>query len=104
MAFGRYLRNAKNFIRHDITLEPVIFGSLFTWFLVEGSQMTTNLLITKICQIELQFEEDFCKKVISKENMTDLEKDNEAIVQGRVNNFEVCMRNDILEVNKIIMY
>ena len=97
MAFGRYLRNAKNFIRHDITLEPVIFGSLFTWFLVEGSQMTTNLLITKICQIELQFDEDFCKKVISKENMTDLEKDNEAIVQSRVNNFEVYTRNNILE-------
>lgn len=89
MPFVRYLRNVKNFIRHDITLEPVIFGSLFTWFMIEGSQMTTNLLITKICQIELEYDEYFCKKVISKENMTALEKDNEAIVQSKVNNFEV---------------
>ena len=89
MAFGRYLRNVKDFIRHDLSLEPVIFGNLFAWFLVEASQMTTNLLITKICQIELEFDEDFCKKIISKENMTSEEKDNEALVQTRVNNFEV---------------
>ena len=92
MALSRYLRNVKNFIRHDITLEPVIFGYLFTWFLVEGSQMTTNLLITKICQIELNYGEEFCKKVISKESMTLIEKEKEAIVQTRVNNFEVCLR------------
>ena len=93
MALGRYFRNVKNFIRHDITLEPVIFGYLFTWFLIEGSQMTTNLLITKICHIELDYDEDFCKKVISKENMTSFEKEQEAIVQTRVNNFEVCLRD-----------
>ena len=94
MAIFRYLKSVRDFIRHDLSLEPVIFGYLFTWFVVEGSQMTTNILITKFCRIELDYPEDFCKKMTSKENITNAswagsEKEWEAEVQRRVNDFEV---------------
>ena len=87
MAICRFLQKVKNFLHHDLTLEPVIFGYLFTWFLVEGSQMTTNILITKICHIEMKYPEEFCKNITSKANVTD--HDAEAAVQRRVNDFEV---------------
>jgi hypothetical protein len=94
MAIFQYLKSVKNFLRHDLSLEPVIFGYLFTWFVVEGSQMTTNILITKICRIELKYPEDFCNKMTSKENITKTDETLqwEAEVQRRVNDFEVMFQ------------
>ena len=89
MAICRYLKNIKDFIRNDLTLEPVIFGYIFTWFVVEGSQMTTNLLITKICRIEMKYSDDFCQNMTSKANVTDHVAESE--VQRRVNDFEVIL-------------
>ena len=99
MAIYRYLKSVTNFIRHDLSLEPVIFGYLFTWFVIEGSQMTTNILITKICHIEMQYPKDFCKNITTKSNMSFLPeefnytdpKTAEAAVQRRVNDFEVIL-------------
>ena len=57
--------------------------------------MTTNLLISKICRIELKYSEDFCQNMTSKANVTDHVAESE--VQRRVNDFEVTFNFVVIQ-------
>ena len=89
-AICRYIKGVRDAIRHDLSLEPVIFGYMFTYYLVEGAQMTNNILIHKICHYEMKYPDDLCKNITSKGNVTDQVAEDR--VQRRVNDFEVQIR------------
>ena len=46
-----------------ITLEPVSFTFSFGRSLVDGAQITTDLLLNKICQSQLEYPEDICSNL-----------------------------------------
>jgi PCFT/HCP family folate transporter-like MFS transporter 1/3 len=68
----------------SISIEPVLFVNVFGISIVMGAQISTNLLIWKICHLELNYPEEICG------NLTDdAYKDVEEIVQADVNNFQM---------------
>ena len=44
----------------SITIEPLLFMIAFSLSLIGGAQVTTNLLIWKICHVELHYNENVC--------------------------------------------
>ena len=73
-----------NTLKKHISLEPVIFLFGFGWSILNSSKVHTNLLIWKICHLELGYNETICDD-LSSENNTDIMTD----VQIRLNNFEM---------------
>ena len=68
----------------SLTIEPVIFMHAIGLAIINGSQVSTNLLIWKICNLELNFTEDICSNLTDEAN-----KEYEEIVQTEVNNFQM---------------
>ena len=66
-----------------ITLEPVIFFFLVGTFILNGAQIPTNILIYKICHVELNHTEEICAN-LGNDAYNGIEND----VQIRVNNFQ----------------
>ena len=65
-----------------ITLEPAIFLLICGQNLVKGSNLQIDLLIWKICRIELNYPEDVCAN-ITNDGFEDINNE----VQKRANNF-----------------
>ena len=83
----QFLCSVKYFVCKKVTLEPVIFGYYFIYCMQEGSQMTTDLLIGKVCKFEMKFPEELCNNLASKNHTNSSDAASE--VQRRANNFEV---------------
>ena len=66
----------------DVTLEPVVFLVKFGSILIVGAQIQTDLLLWKICHLQLGYSELICQNLTSDEN--DLINDQ---VQLKANNF-----------------
>lgn len=77
------LQSVKEFFQ-SITIEPVVFLFQFGIFAVKGAQLPTNLLIWKICVMELGYPESVCNNLTLEEN-----KDIESEVQKHVNHFQM---------------
>ena len=67
-----------------ITIEPVIFLFIVGTYILMGSQIPTNILIYKICHIELNYTEEVCEHLGDDSN-----RDTEEEVQVLVNNFQM---------------
>ena len=65
-----------------ITLEPAIFLIVCGQHLVKGSNLQIDLLIWKICHLELNYTEDVCANITNDEY-----EDINDEVQKRANNF-----------------
>ena len=65
-----------------LTLEPFIVLFVFIWFIQSGVKIRKNLLMWKICKIELNYTENICNN-LSQHNETQSE------VQINLNNFEM---------------
>ena len=83
------IKRANTFWKTTVTLEPVIILYTFAAFVLDGSKITTNLLITKICNLS-----DFTNET----NLTDCsnvtwvaEQDD---IMTQVNDFQVRLRID----------
>ena len=70
-----------------IKLEPFIFLAIFGWAAMNSAQVRTKLLLWKICEIDLGYEEALCKNISSNATV-------ESKVQIKANEFE--MVNDWL--------
>jgi PCFT/HCP family folate transporter-like MFS transporter 1/3 len=66
----------------SITIEPALFVYTFGLGIVLGAQITTNLLIWKICHLELNYPEEICGNLSIEANQKI-----EGLVQAEVNNF-----------------
>ena len=67
---------------NQLTLEPMVLIFSFAWGLESGAKLDTNLLMWKVCHIELGFNETICQ------NLTADEQDEiQTTVQRRVNDF-----------------
>ena len=54
-----------------ITLEPLMFIRAFGQLIVNGAQITTDLLLWKICHIELEYSEDICGNLTDYQTIKD---------------------------------
>ena len=73
-----------DFWRTSVTLEPIIIVYMFAMFVLDGSKITTNLLITKVCNLTtFENEKDF----IDCENLTWVADQDQVMTQ--VNDFQV---------------
>ena len=72
-------------IRHllsQITVEPIIILVAICWTIVDGAQIQTNLLLWKICHLQLNYSEEVCSNLTLDENESiDIE------VQAKANSF-----------------
>lgn len=68
----------------SINLEPLIFLFSLGWGIYTGVQTQTNLLMWKICHIEMGHPEDICQNLTLSEN-----DDVQSTVQQRVNTFNI---------------
>ena len=72
-------------IRHllsQITAEPIIILVAISWTIVDGAQIQTNLLLWKICHLQLNYSEEVCSNLTLDENESiNIE------VQARANSF-----------------
>ena len=75
--------NAITFALKKITLEPTIFLLAFGCAIERGAQITTNLLMEKICHNELNYTKEICVN-FGNEGFDEDIKDK---VQKEVNNF-----------------
>ena len=66
----------------QITLEPTMFFITFGGTIERGAQITTNLLIDKICHGELNYPDDICAN-LTNDGFEDFNNE----VQKKVNNF-----------------
>ena len=66
----------------QITLEPSLFFYAIRNTIDDGAQVTTNLLINKICHVELNYSEEICGN-LTNEEFSDIYN----IVQQETNNF-----------------
>ena len=71
-------------LKKYISLEPVIFLWAFGWSILGSTKVEKNLLIWKICHLELEYNETICTD-LTHENNSDIM----AEVQIRLNNFEM---------------
>ena len=69
-------------ILNRITLEPLIFLFLFSFYILDGAQIQTNLLLWKICHLELNYTEVICSNLTLDENNATMNE-----VQERANGF-----------------
>ena len=67
-----------------ITIEPMMFLFIFGFAILIGAQIPTNILIYKICKVELNNTEEICNN-LSEDSNKEIQDD----VQTRVNNFFV---------------
>ena len=78
---------AKTFWKTSVTLEPIITGYFFAFYMLDGSKITTNLLITKVCNLTgFENQADF----IDCANLTWVAEQDEVMTQ--VNDFQVTFR------------
>ena len=67
-----------------VSLEPVVFLVQFGMFIIMGGQVQTDLLLWKICHLELGYAEDICSNLtLDKYDAINDE------VQEKVNNFQM---------------
>ena len=71
-------------LKKHISLEPVIFLWAFGWSILNSAKVEKNLLIWKICHLELGYNETICNDLSSQSNTEIMEE-----VQIRLNNFEM---------------
>jgi len=83
----------KNMAR--VTIEPFIFLAIFGWSAMNGAQVRTKLLISKICEIDLGYEEIVCQNISANATI-------ESEVQIKVNEFE--MVSDWLSKGPGVLY
>ena len=72
-------------IRHllsQITVEPIIILVAICWTIVDGAQIQTNLLLWKICHLQLNYSEEVCSNLTLDEN-----ESIEIEVQAKANSF-----------------
>ena len=67
-----------------LTLEPFIIVFIFVWYIQLGIQINRNLVMWKICHIELNYSKLICENLSAEENSKI-----QSIVQIRTNNFEM---------------
>lgn len=88
MSRNNLLSKAKHFWKKSVSLEPVIVIYIFSNYILTGSQITTNLLIYKTCNLT-----DFSIINITEEvdctNLTWITTSNETTVMQDVNDFQV---------------
>ena len=72
-------------IRFKITIEPVILLFAVAYSVLSSAQVQTNLLMWKICHLDMNYEDKICKNLSEHEEIQ-----NE--VQIRTNNFEIVGR------------
>ena len=70
----------------SISLEPAIFLLALALGLINGAQINLDLVIWKICNIELNFTKEICDNLSLDEN-----NDYEIEVQKRLQNFEMVL-------------
>ena len=70
-----------------ITLEPLIFLFTFGMVILRGSQIQTNLLLWKICRLELNYTEDICSNMSSFAHLNPEYNDIQNEVQEKANSF-----------------
>ena len=80
-----------------LTLEPFIIVFIFVWYIQLGIQINRNLVMWKICHIELNYSKPICENLSAEEN-----SQVQSIVQIRTNNFEM-VRIFLHSVNQICM-
>ena len=82
---------AIDFWKKSVTLEPVIVIYIFSNFVLDGSKITTNLLIYKTCNLT-----DFSNSSITEDidctNLTWITTSNETNVMQDVNDFQVKLK------------
>ena len=71
-------------LKKHISLEPVIFLWAFGWSILNSAKVEKNLLIWKICHLELEYNETICNDLTNQSNTEIMEE-----VQIRLNNFEM---------------
>ena len=113
MSRDSLLNKAKRFWKKSVSLEPVIVIYIFSNYILTGSQITTNLLIYKTCNLT-----DFSNSSITEEidctNLTWITTSNETTVMQDVNDFQVrkklffsdakrkfIVRSDICQIKSI---
>ena len=69
-------------ISNLITLEPLIFLLTFGMQVLNGGQIQTNLLLWKICHLELNYDENICSNLTLDEYNTINDE-----VQAKANSF-----------------
>ena len=69
-------------ILNRITIEPLIFLFMFSFYILDGAQIQTNLLLWKICYLELNYTEVICSNLTLDENNATMNE-----VQERANSF-----------------
>jgi hypothetical protein len=47
----------------SITIEPFVFLFLGARFIIDGAQLQTNLMIWKICNLELNYSSEICSNL-----------------------------------------
>lgn len=71
------------FVR-KITLEPVIFLMYLATCILDGAQIQTDLLMSKLCTTDLNLTEEICNNLSSEEN-----NDYEIHVQKKLQEFQM---------------
>ena len=66
----------------SLTLEPFIVLFTIVWYIPEGSQIQRNLLMWKICHIEMNYSHVICDNIYDYEDVS-------SEVQVRLNDFEM---------------
>jgi hypothetical protein len=73
-----------------LTLEPLIFVFSLGWAVQSGAQLGTNLLMWKVCHLEMGYNKTICDNLTLAEN-----EEVQTLVQSRVNDFQmVCHSSD----------
>ena len=74
-------------ILNRITLEPLIFLFTFGMVILGGAKIQTNLLLWKICRLELNYTEDICSNMSSFAHLNPEYNDIQNEVQEKANSF-----------------
>ena len=77
-----------------LTLEPFIIVFIFVWYIQLGIQINRNLVMWKICHIELNYSKPICENLSAEEN-----SNVQSIVQIRTNNFEMVSKKKSISRN-----
>ncbi len=84
--FLKILTEVKDYIK-SFTIEPVVVFNILGISVIFGAQIDTDLLIWKLCHIELEYSEDVCANL-----SLDVNEDAENDVQRKLQAFEVIQQ------------
>ena len=87
MSGGNIIAKLTNFWKKHVTLEPLIILYIFSNFVLDGSKITTDLLIMKMCN--RYFTHTMIKENLDCSNVTWITDQEE--VMKEVNHFQVCL-------------